>query len=582
VWSLKTVELDKLIRKYALQNAVPYSGRASSQAVLGKLLADCPDLKPRVKKLIPIVETIVNEVNVLPLSQQKQLLTQISPESAVKKSEHVDIGLSPLPNVELYPFVHVRFCPNPDGALHLGGARAAILCDEYAKLYNGRFTLRFDDTDPRTKSPIPEAYNWITRDLEWLNVKWHDRVYQSDRLETYYEYAEQLLKMGAAYVCTCPSPEFRKLIWKNRACPCRDLSPERHLKRWNRMLSGSFAEGDAVVRIKTDLNHPNPAVREWPALRIIDTIKFPHPRTKSKYRVWPLFAFCCGVDDHELQISHIIRGKEHLTNSVRQQFLYDYLHWKYPEAIHYGRFKIVGSVLSKSKIREEIAHRYYHGWDDPRLGTLMALRKRGFQPETVRQLILDVGVKPVDLTISWQNIQAINRKILDPIAHRFFFVANPIALIVNDVKKTYISSLPLHPNNPKAQQRTLIVKPIAGSAHLLISKSDLDLIVPGKTVRLMSLFNIHVESVGEQIDVRFHSEDYAAAKQMRASLIHWLPRRTGVTTSVVMPDASTCHGIAENACEQLKPGDIIQFERFGFVRIDHVSESEVRAYYAHR
>ncbi|UCH37553.1 MAG: glutamate--tRNA ligase, partial [Candidatus Bathyarchaeota archaeon] len=405
-----------------MQNAIQYHGRASSRAVLGKLLADYPTLKPNVKNLIPTLETITNEVNTLSLAQQKQLLQQLLPASPVKKAEKAESALSPLPNVDAYPFIHVRFCPNPDGALHLGGARAAILCDEYAKMYHGRFTLRFDDTDPRTKSPIPEAYDWIPHDLKWLQVNWHDQVYQSDRLEIYYKYAEQLLEMGAAYVCTCQPLEFRKLIWAHHACPCRDLSPEKQLQRWNSMLLGSFKEGDAVVRIKTDLTHPNPAVREWPALRIIDTRKYPHPRTKSKYHVWPLFAFCCGVDDHELQISHIIRGKEHLTNSVRQRFLYDYLHWEYPEALHYGRFKIVGSVLSKSKIRDGIARGNYQGWDDPRLGTLMALRKRGFQPETVRQLILDVGVKPVDLTVSWQNIQALNRKRLDPSANRFFFI----------------------------------------------------------------------------------------------------------------------------------------------------------------
>jgi glutamyl-tRNA synthetase len=579
---LKTAETNKLIRKYALQNAVQYSGRATSRSVLGKLLADRPDLKPRVKGLLQIVETITNEVNMLPLSEQKHLLEQDFPTIAGKKTEKIVIGLSPLPNVNTYPIVHVRFCPNPDGALHLGGARAAILCDEYAKMYNGRFTLRFDDTDPRTKSPIPDAYYWITRDLRWLDVEWHEQVYQSDRFEIYYEYAEKLLKMGAAYVCTCQPQEFRKLIWTNLACPCRELPSERHIVRWNRMLRGSFDEGEAVVRIKTDLNHPNPAVREWPALRIIDTNKFPHPRTKNKYRVWPLFAFCCGVDDHELQISHIIRGKEHLTNSVRQQFLYDYLQWNYPEAIHYGRFKIVGSVLSKSKIREGITRGYYQGWDDPRLGTLIALRKRGFRPETVRRLILEVGVKPVDLTISWQNIQALNRKILDPITNRLFFVADPVLLIVNNVKKTSVSTLPFHPNNPDARYRTLIVKPINGSAHLMISKNDLNLITPGKTIRLMSLFNIDIKSVNEQIEARFHSDDYADAKQIGAPLIHWLPKDMGVTTSVVMPDASIRHGIAENSSQKLAPNDVVQFERFGFVRIDRVAKTKVFAYYAHK
>ncbi|MFH0897249.1 MAG: glutamate--tRNA ligase [Candidatus Bathyarchaeota archaeon] len=579
---MRKTDKEQIIRKHALQNAIQYGGTAKASSVMGKVLAECPDLKSNAKELMQTVVKITEEVNSLSLIRQEETLKENWPDAKVEEPKTEEKKLPPLPNIEKYTSVHVRFSPNPDGALHLGGARAAILCDEYAKMYNGMFTLRFDDSDPRTKSPIPEAYEWIKKDLEWLGVTLHNTVYQSDRLEIYYGYTKQLLEMGVAYVCTCKSAEFRKLVLAHTACPCRNLSSRDHLARWTMMLEGRFDEGEAVVRVKTDLNHPNPAVREWPALRVIDTGKFPHPRTGSKYRVWPLFAFCCGIDDHDLQITHIIRGKEHLTNTTRQIFLYNYLQWVYPEAIHYGRLKIVGTMLSKSKVREGIVKGIYKGWDDPRLGTLIALRKRGFLPETVRQLILDVGPKPVDATISWDNFQALNRKLLDPVADRYFFVATPLRLDVKNVKRAYIVKIPLHPSNPDKGTRNFQVEPKNGLVSILFSKDDLRILEPEKTVRLMGLFNITLKRVDDQIEAIYHSETYAEAKRADAPLIHWIPSDTGVVTSVVMPDASSVKGLAEDRCRELKPDDIVQFERFGFIRVDIAVGDSITAYYAHR
>jgi len=575
-------DVKHLIRKYSLQNAIHYGGPANAGAVIGKVLAERPDLKSNIIELVKFIKIIIEEINELSLSKQKELFSEYWSEDTVIKSKQDQKMLPPLPNVEKYPFVHVRFCPNPDGALHLGGARAAILDDEYAKMYAGKLTLRFDDTDPRIKSPIPEAYDWILKDLEWLGVEWHDTVYQSNRFELYYKYAKQLIEMGGAYICTCKTSLFRGLILKNKPCVCRTLPAGEHLKRWNQMLEGHFKQGDAVVRLKTDLNHPNPAVREWPALRIIDTDKFPHPLTGNKYRVWPLFAFCCSIDDHELKISHVIRGKEHLTNSVRQNYLLNYFNWDPPEAIHYGRFKIVGGILSKSKIKEAISRGIYRGWDDPRLGTLMALRKRGFLPETIRQVILDTGIKPVDAKISWENIQAKNRKLLDSIANRYFFIANPIQLTVKNVGRSYLLHLPLHARDLDRGSRIFKVVTIDDSAHLLISKNDLKIIKSEQTIRLMGLFNITINNIAKGVESVFYSKAYTEARRIKAPMIHWLPQGTGIEASIIMPDMSIINGLAEDSCRLLPEGDIFQFERFGFVRLDSIKENKIIAYYAHR
>ncbi|MDQ1279094.1 MAG: glutamyl-tRNA synthetase, partial [Thermoproteota archaeon] len=522
-------EIKQLVWKIALLNAVQHDGSARPEPVMGRLLSERPDLKERTKELFQLINGVVKEVNSIPVPEQRRQVEEEWPELLVEEKAKPEVRkLPPLPNIEKYPFVHVRFSPNPDGALHVGGCRAAILCDEYAKMYNGQFTLRFDDSDPRTKSPIPEAYDWIREDLHWLGLKWGAEVFQSDRLEVYYSYAESLIKMGKAYICTCNPVEFRKLSLAQRECPCRNLSPEEHLERWNRMLRGSYGEGTAVVRIKTDLLYPNPAVREWPAFRVIDTRKFPHPRTGDKYIVWPLFAFCSGIDDHDLKISHILRGKEHLTNSTRQSFLYNYFGWSYPEALHYGRFKMIETTLSKSKIREGITKGEYSGWDDPRLGTLRALKRRGFVPETLRQLILDVGPKPVDATISWDNIQAYNRKLLDPVTNRYFFVANPSQLLVNGVDKTYVAELPLHPSHPEKGKRVKKIVPINSQIRLLITENDLKLLKVGGMIRLMGLFNIIIRQVEPSLEAGFQSESYLDARKANAPLIHWIPDTSGV------------------------------------------------------
>ncbi|MCJ7608950.1 glutamate--tRNA ligase [Candidatus Bathyarchaeota archaeon] len=576
-------ELRTLVRRLALENAAQHGGKTMAGVVAGKVLAQRADLRQRAREVMTIAAQVADEVNNQSPDEQKRLLSIMHPEGASKTGVSKEQRrLPPLPNAEKYSMIHVRFCPNPDGALHLGSARAAILCDEYAQMYDGRFTLRFDDTDPKTKSPITEAYGWIREDLKWLRIDWDDEYYQSDRLSIYYGFARTLLQTGEAYVCTCRPEQFRGFVATMSPCPCRSLLVEEQLRRWEMMIDGGYKEGEAVVRIKTDLNHPNPAVRDWPALRIIDVEQHPHPRTGTKYRVWPLFAFCCGIDDHEIGITHVIRGKEHLTNSVRQSFLYKHLGWAEPEAVHYGRLRIVGTVLSKSKMREGIAGGDYQGWDDPRLGTLMALRRRGFLPETIRQLIVDVGPKPVDATISWSNIESNDRKLLDPVASRYFFVPEPIALRVTGLNKTFSATPRLHPGRAEHGHRLLEVKSEDGEAILMVSGRDLKLLQLGSFIRLMELFNVQVEAAGDQVIVaRFTGESYQEARDQGAPLIQWVPADDNIVAHLVMPDASTVEGLVEGTCRSLKVDDHVQFERFGFARIDATDE-RIRAYYTHR
>jgi glutamyl-tRNA synthetase len=575
--------LRELVRKFALLNAVKHGGKAQTGAVVGKILGERPEYRDRVNEVSALIDEIVEEVNGLSPDEQKRVVDTEWPEAFVKEKTE-EKRLPPLPNVSNYPQVVTRYAPNPDCVLHLGSARAIVLCYEYAQMYKGKFVLRFEDTDPKLKRPVLEFYDDIREDLAWLGCKPDEEYIQSDRIPIYYEHAERLVRDGNAYVCTCKPEQFRKRIIAQRPCDCRNLSVEEHLERWKRMLDGGYEEGEAVVRVRTDLHHPNPAVRDWPALRIIDPVKYPHPRVGSKYRVWPLYNLASGVDDHLIGITHIIRGKEHLTNQARQEYMYQHLGWKYPETIHYGRLKITGASLSKSKIVQGMRDGLYKDWDDPRLATFVALRRRGIQPDAIKKMIIDIGPKTSDVTLSWENLYAYNRKILDPTADRYFFVNSPIELTVRRVPKLFEARLKLHPDEPNRGFREYMVQPQGDDNRVTmwVSRKDVDSSSVGTMIRLMELFNVKIESANVySAQSLFVSESYEDAREVKAQLIHWVLIGHDMPCRVVMPDASVAEGVAESACEKLKPNDIIQFERFGFVRVDEINNG-LTAYFAQK
>ncbi len=574
-------DLKEIIRKYSLLNAVAHDGKADVGAVVGKVLGEKAELRKQAKEVTKIASEIVQETNRLTLDEQKSLVAKNWPETLESTRTEKPRALPPLANAGTYKEIITRFSPNPDCALHLGSVRAIILSHDYARMYNGKFLLRFEDTDPRLKRSALEFYDMTRDDLSWLGCKWDSEFIQSDRIPIYYEHSKRLLESGGAYVCTCNPESFKTDVLAMRPCSCRDLSAAEHLDRWGKMLDGTYAEGEAVVRVKTDLSHPNPAVRDWPALRIIDTEKNPHPRVGSKYCVWPLYNFSTGIDDHLMGITHIIRGKEHLTNMTRQLYMYKHFSWEYPETTHYGRLKVEGATLSKSKIIQMLSEGVVKSLDDPRLATLVALRRRGITPEALRTVAIEVGPRPVDATLSWENIYAINRKIIDPTANRYFFIYEPMELFVEGVSEPHTSKPLLNPNDQSKGYRTLEVKPDGNTAKLLISRKDLEIVKKG-FARLMELFNIqYTRSDGGTVWARLHSTDYPEARRLGAPLIHWLPSQGNTKVEVMMPDATIMSGLGESMLADEKPNRVVQLVRFGFGRIDKTTKDLVNICYAH-
>ncbi|MBX7076690.1 MAG: glutamate--tRNA ligase [Methanobacteriaceae archaeon] len=554
-------ELEEIVYKHALLNASKHKGSANPKAVMGSIMSQEAELRSRAKEIGPLSGKIVAKVNALSVDEQLNEMEKFNVHAENKKPEKKEKGLGELPGS--HENVVMRFAPNPSGPLHIGHARAAIPNNEFVKKYGGKLILRIEDTDP--KRVFEPAYTLIQEDLEWLGVKPDEIYYQSDRFDIYYKYAEELIKKGKAYMCTCKGGDFKELKDNCKPCPHRDNSVEENLELWRKFPE--MEEGQAVLRVKTDINHKNPAIRDWVAMRIVDE---EHPKLGHKYRVYPMMNFSVAVDDHLMGMSHVLRGKDHLANSEKQKYLYNHMGWEVPEFIHYGRLKMTDVALSTSKAKEGIESGKYSGWDDPRLGTLRALARRGIQPETITQLMKEIGIKMNDSSVSWKKIYGLNRNIIEDKVNRYFFVADPVKISVSkdDCEKMLIKR-PLHPDYPERGDRELLFD---GDAY--IPKKDFK----NGLVRLMDAVNVDLD--GEE--VTFHSTSFEDAKENHARIIQWVPVEENVKVKIVMPDASIVEGVAETDIKDLDVGTLLQFERFGFVRLDSKNDNEITFYYTHK
>ncbi|MDO5824000.1 glutamate--tRNA ligase [Methanobrevibacter sp.] len=554
-------DLEKIVYKHALLNAAKHKGSANPGAVIGSIMSNEPELRSKAKEIGPLAGKIVAKVNALSIEEQASEMESFGVEVQEKKPKTKEEGLQELPGT--HENIVLRFAPNPSGPLHIGHSRAAVPNAEYVKRHNGKLILRIEDTDP--KRVFEPAYEMIPQDLEWLGITPSEVIYQSDRFEIYYDYARQLIENGAAYMCTCDGATFKELKDNCKPCPCRDNSVDENLELWDKF--DTLKTGEAVLRVKTDINHKNPAIRDWVAMRLVDE---EHPRLGTKYRIYPMMNFSVAVDDHLMGMTHVLRGKDHLANSEKQKYLYDHMGWDLPEFIHYGRLKMEDIALSTSKAMAGIEDGTYSGWDDPRLGTLRAIARRGIDPRTIYNLITEIGVKMADSAISWKKIYGLNRNFLEPIANRYFFCEEPVKIEVDGYSDgEVLIERPLHADHTERGNRIL---PFEGSAYL--AKED----IADGLFRLMDAVNVEIN----EGKVSYHSTSFEDAREVKARIIQWVPTEDNVDVKIVMDDASVKTGLGEGALRDLEVGDIVQFERVGFARLDEIRDGELVFYYAHK
>jgi len=572
-------ELNEVFLKHVLANAVKYGGKANPKAVLGKILSEMPELRSKAKEVLSVVLGLVEEVNKMPLEVQKAKLSEIAPEMMKEREKREERELPPLPNVEKYEKVVMRLAPYPSGPLHIGNARMAILNDEYVKKYDGELLLVFDDTiGGGEKFVVGEAYELIREGLRWLGVKWHREFYKSDRIPIFYKYCEDLIRRGYAYVCTCEREEWRrKFKEKGKACPHRETSVEENLEKWDEMLSGVYGEGEAVVRLKTGMDQPDPAIRDHVIMRISERV---HPRVGSRYRVWPLLEFSWAIDDHLLGVTHILRGKDLFKEDVIERFVWKIYGWPEVEFIHYGMIIFKGLKLSKTEARKKIEEGVYMGWSDPRTWSLQSLQKRGIQPKALRESMLSLGLSMIDVEYSPEMLYAINRRIVDPEANRYFFVEKPVELVIEGVTvDTLTAHPPLHPDFPERGRRIVKVRVEEGKVRVYIDRDDAKRLEENSMVRLKDLLNFRVQRSSPPLGV-FHSLDVSEARGRKAPIIHWVPVDGCLPITVIKPDGEAVKGLGEPECGNLSEGQLVQFERYGFCRVDEVTP-EIKVFFAH-
>ncbi len=545
-------------RKYALQNAVQFDGKANEKAVAGKVIAAFKGTTVSPKEIMPVVHEAVAAVNALTVEQQRTELTAIAPELLHRERKKREYALPPLPEAQKGRVV-TRFPPEPNGYLHIGHAKAAIIDSEYARMYDGKFILRFDDTNPENAQQ--EFYEAQRDDLRWLGVAWDEEYNTSDHLPRHYELARQLIVQGDAYVCSCLSEVIRESRFKGMACACRTRKDSRALL--DGLIDGSVENG--ILRLKGDMASKNTAMRDPTLFRVIES---PHPLTGTRYRLWPTYDFAGAVEDSLSGVTHPFRTKEYELRDEVYFHILEKLGLRQPQLMEFARLSIEGMPVSKRKIKPLIEQGLVSGFDDVRLPTLRGLCRRGIVPEAIRQFVVSQGTSKVESVVDFSLVEAANRKILDPRVKRFFFVPDPVKLTVSGLPLK-VKRVRLHPAAAMGERE------IALSSVFYVPREDVARFKKGDVFRLKDLCNIKLTHAGKEL-----AGGYAGETILPESVkLQWTTDQF-IRMTIVRPGSLFVHeefnpeslqsteGYAEQAVGGLPVGEIVQFERYGFVRID--------------
>ncbi|MCF2208246.1 glutamate--tRNA ligase [Halobacterium salinarum] len=569
----------------ALFNALKHGSDAQVGAIMGPMMGEHPDFRAHGDEIPGVIAPVIEDVNGMSDDEQRDRLAELAPEDVEEldsEDEGDDHALPALPNAEAYDEVRMRCAPNPNGPWHVGHARMPSVIGTYKQRYDGSFVVRFDDTDPETKRPDLDAYDQILNDLSYLGFEADEVLTASDRVETYYEHARRLIGMGGAYTCSCPGAEFSDLKNSGEACPHRDKDPETVADEFEAMVDGEYNSGEMVLRVKTDITHKNPALRDWVAFRMVDT---PHPRdAASGYRCWPMLDFQSGVDDHRTGVTHIIRGIDLQDSAKRQRFLYEYFGWEYPEVVHWGHVQLdaYDVAMSTSTIKERIAAGELEGWDDPRAPTVQSIRRRGIRGAAVVDAMVELGTSSSDVELAMSAVYANNRDLVDDTAPRQFLVRDGFEARGEGPEESHEAvEVPVddgpdeatpqvHPEHPDRGDREIPV-----GERVLVEATDLP--AAGDRVWLKGYGPVRYD--GERF--AFLDADIDIVREEGVDVVQWVPAEHNVDVRLRTMDGDVT-GYAEPGFADRDADEIVQFVRVGFARVDaHRDGGASVAYFTH-
>lgn len=504
--------------------------------------------------------------------------------------------------------VATRFPPEPNGYIHIGHAKSVCLNFGIAAQYQGTCNLRLDDTDPLGESM--EYVESIIRDVRWLGFDWGDRLfYASDYFENLYDFAVELIKKGDAYVCSLNADEVREnrgtFTEPGKESPYRNRSVEENLDLFTRMRAGEFEDGAHTLRAKIDMASPNIVMRDPVLYRIK---REPHYRTAGKWVIYPMYDFAHCLSDALEGITYSICTLEFENNRP----LYDWIVERLitgnrPRQIEFARLNLSYTVLSKRRLIELVQKKYVQGWDDPRMPTVTAMRRRGYTPEAIRKFCAEIGVAKNDNLIDVSLLEHCVRDDLNERAPRAMCVLRPLRVVIDNYPENQVEQFEAqnHPQHPDMGTRN-----IPFSRVIYIEREDFmenpprkyHRLGPGREVRLRNAYVIKYESMvrdektGEVVELHcsYDPETRCGAPadgRKVQGVIHWVsanhclpvevrlydrlfsihdPGSEEDFTKYLNPDSleilQSCY--AELSLKNAEPGSRYQFERMGYFCAD--------------
>jgi glutaminyl-tRNA synthetase len=447
--------------------------------------------------------------------------------------------------------VHTRFPPEPNGYLHIGHAKSICLNYGLAEANQGKFNLRFDDTNPAKEEQ--EYVDSIVADVKWLGADWEDRLlFASDYFEQTYQWAEALVKKGKAYVDDQTADQVREnrgtLTQPGRNSPFRDRTPDENLDLLRRMKAGEFADGAKSLRAKIDMASGNLNLRDPVMYRIL---RAHHHRTGDKWCIYPTYDWAHGLEDSIEGITHSICTLEFENHRPLYDWYLDELAIHHPRQIEFARLNLTYTVMSKRKLLELVQGKHVKGWDDPRMPTLSAMRRRGFPAEAIRAFAEDIGVTKLDSVIEVTRLENAVRDHLNRHSLRRMAVLRPLKVVIENYPEGAGEQLSAvnNPEDPAAGSRQL-----AFSRELYIEREDFMeeppkkffRLSPGKEVRLRYAYFVTCQSVvkdaqGEVTELRCTYDpatkggDSPDGRKPKATL-HWVSAANAATAEVRLFD----------------------------------------------
>lgn len=502
--------------------------------------------------------------------------------------------------------VHTRFPPEPNGYLHIGHAKSICLNYGIARDYNGKFNLRFDDTNPVKEDQ--EYVDSIVEDVKWLGGDFEDRIfYASDYFDKMYEWAVQLIKKGKAYVDDSDPETMRGLrgtiTETGKESPNRNRSVQENLELFEKMKKGDFQNGEKVLRAKIDMASPNMLLRDPVMYRIIHA---DHHRTGNKWCIYPTYDWAHGLEDSIEGITHSICTLEFEVHRPLYDWFLNELEIHHPQQIEFARLNLTYTVMSKRKLLELVQNGFVDGWDDPRMPTITAYRRRGYTPQAIQNFAEMIGVAKRDAMTDVALLEFAIREDLNKKAQRVMAVLDPIKVVITNYAGEEELEAVNNPEDPSMGHRK-----VPFSKEIYIEKNDFmedppkgfHRLVLGGEVRLRYAYIIKCDEIikndnGEVIqlncsyDPETKSGTGTSTKKVKGT-IHWVDAKNSISCEVRLYDrlltvedpasekdkdykdlinAKSLEIISNAKLEPFvksaKPGDRFQFERQGYFCVD--------------